>query len=214
MTALRVTAPPGVYRPRGDTRLIATAIPPADGPGAASLDVCTGTGVLALLAAARGYRATAVDVSRRACVAARINARRNDLAVRVLCGDLFAPVPGGRFALITANPPYLPSPEARVRRRSRAWDAGPGGREVIDRICREAAAHLEPGGTLLLVQSSLADVPATLEAMRRGGLRPRVAARHRGPYGPIMRERLALLDVPAADRGAETLTVIAGRRQG
>jgi release factor glutamine methyltransferase len=51
-------------------------------PGAAVLDLCTGSGVVAIAAARLGLRATAVDVSRRAVLAARVNARVNGVEIR------------------------------------------------------------------------------------------------------------------------------------
>ncbi|NEC47116.1 methyltransferase, partial [Actinospica acidiphila] len=81
---------PGVYAPQEDTALLAAAL--ADepvAPGAAVLDVGTGSGALALTAARRGARVTAVDVSRRAVYAARLNALRAGLPLEVVRGNLF-----------------------------------------------------------------------------------------------------------------------------
>ncbi|NEB21319.1 methyltransferase, partial [Streptomyces coelicoflavus] len=75
---------PGVYAPQEDTALLAGALSDEPlPPGAAVLDVGTGTGALALAAALRGGRVTAVDVSWRAVCAARLNAARAGLRIRV-----------------------------------------------------------------------------------------------------------------------------------
>jgi release factor glutamine methyltransferase len=163
--------------------------------GARVLDVCTGSGLLAVTAALEGASATAVDVSRRACWCAALNARLNGVRVRALRGDLFAAVPRERFDTIVSNPPYLPGDdELPTRGQRRAWDAGRDGRAILDRICAEAPAHLEPGGILLLVHSSLCDTEATLTALAARGLRTDIVARHRGALGPLLRARAPLLE--------------------
>ncbi|HEX2312488.1 MAG TPA: methyltransferase, partial [Thermomonospora sp.] len=105
-----ILRPPGVYPPQGDTVLLADALREAGvPPGARVLDVCTGTGVVALAAALGGARSvTATDISARAVLAARLNARLRGHSVRVLRGDLVGPVAGEEFDVITANPPYVP----------------------------------------------------------------------------------------------------------
>jgi release factor glutamine methyltransferase len=162
--------------------------------GAGVLDVCTGSGILAITAAQAGARATAIDVSRRAVACAALNARLNGVRVRALRGDLFAPVAGERFDAIVSNPPYLPGAEPPARGAERAWEAGPDGRALLGRICREAPAHLVPGGVLLLIHSSLCDVTATLAALTRRGLRAELTQRHRGPLGPLLRARAPQLE--------------------
>ncbi|MGW0812197.1 HemK2/MTQ2 family protein methyltransferase [Streptomyces viridiviolaceus] len=184
--------PPGVYAPQEDTALLAGALSDeALLVGAAVLDVGTGTGALALAAARLGCRVTAVDVSRRAVYAARLNAARAGLRVRVLRGNLFDPVRGESFDLVLANPPYVPAPGGgrRPRGAARAWDAGHDGRLVLDRICREAPAMLSPGGVLLLVQSALSDPDRTVGQLRAAGLKAAVTRRHRIAFGPVVRGR-------------------------
>ncbi|MBB5084085.1 methyltransferase, partial [Nonomuraea endophytica] len=104
--------PPGVYRPQGDTDLLAAALAADVLPaGARVLDLCTGTGMLALCAARGGLaRVTAVDLSWRAVLAARVNAMVRGLRVRVRRGSLFAPIGREMFDLIVANPPYVIGP--------------------------------------------------------------------------------------------------------
>ncbi|MFF7314002.1 HemK2/MTQ2 family protein methyltransferase [Streptomyces sp. NPDC008137] len=185
-------APPGVYAPQDDTELLAGALRDEPlPPGAEVLDVGTGTGALALAAARRGLRVTAVDVSRGAVWAARLNARLAGLPLRIRHGNLFEPVRGESFDLILANPPYVPAPEdgGKPRGASRAWDAGPDGRLVVDRICREAPALLRPGGVLLLVQSALSDPELTVGQLRASGLKAAVTRRHRITFGPVLRGR-------------------------
>ncbi|MEU0224544.1 HemK2/MTQ2 family protein methyltransferase [Streptomyces sp. NPDC006284] len=183
---------PGVYAPQEDTALLAGALSDESLPPAASvLDVGTGTGALALTAARRGARVTAVDVSWRAVCAARVNAARAGLRIRVRHGNLFTPVRGETFDLVLANPPYVPAPGGgrRPRGAARAWDAGHDGRLVLDRICREAPALLRPGGVLLLVQSALSDPERTVTQLREAGLKAAVTRRQRIAFGPVVRGR-------------------------
>ncbi|NEA27794.1 methyltransferase, partial [Actinomadura bangladeshensis] len=109
-----------------------------------------------------GCDVVAVDVSPSAVLTARMNALVRGLPVRVLRGDLFAPVAGELFDVIVANPPYVAGDvdPAAARGRARAWEAGPDGRALLDRICARAPQHLAPSGTLLLVHSALNGVAA------------------------------------------------------
>jgi len=124
------------------------------------LDLCTGSGAIAVALAKELPAATviATDVSPAAAAIARRNAERNKLAdrVEVRVGDLFAPVAGERFDVITANPPYIasaviPTLSAEVRGEPvLALDGGPDGLAFYDRICAAARDHLVPGGALVV----------------------------------------------------------------
>jgi release factor glutamine methyltransferase len=214
---VRILAPPGVFRPHSDTWLLAEALCSQTlAPRATVLDLCTGSGALAIAAARRGARrVTAVDVSRRAVLTARLNARLSGMRVRVLRGDLFAPVASERFDVIVSNPPYLPAETPELPRAGlrRAWDAGTDGRVLLDRICAQAPAHLRPGGSLLLVHSSVCDGAATIGALQAGGLDVDVLARRRGPLGPLLAGRTRLLEergLLAPGRREEEMLVIRG----
>lgn len=155
------------------------------------LDLCSGSGLLAVGAALLGTRATAVDISRRALLSARINARVNGVSVRTLRGWLFEAVPGERFDIIVSNPPYLPAATEALPASGpeRAWEGGRDGRALLDPICEQASSFLRPGGSLLLVQSSVCDVERTRALLAASGLQVDVVERSRGPLGPRLRER-------------------------
>jgi release factor glutamine methyltransferase len=186
--------------------------------GRSVLDVFTGSGILAVASALGGAEdVTAVDVSRRALAATRLNARLNGVHVETLRGDVFEPVARRRFDLIVANPPYVPgeSDELPARGVRRAWEAGRDGRALLDRFCPRAADHLAPGGRVVLVQSSLSGERATLDTLSRSGLDARVLTRRRGPLGPIVSARAEQLEergLLAPGEREEDVLVIEGRR--
>lgn len=185
-------------------------------PGAVGLDLCTGSGVLAIAAALRcGARMTAVDVSRRAVAAVWLNARLNRADVHPVRGDLYAPVQGRRFDLIVSNPPYLPTPDGSIPEGglARAWEGGHDGRTFVDRICAGAAEHLNPGGVMLLVHSSVCGEAATIEQLATQGLEAGVVFRHRGELGPLLRSRREWLRNQGLllEDGREEMLVIRGQ---
>ncbi|MGA5194526.1 HemK2/MTQ2 family protein methyltransferase [Streptomyces exfoliatus] len=191
-----LVALPGVYQPQRDTRLLANALAQEDvPPGTDVLEIGTGTGALALHAARRGARVTAVDVSWRAVVTARLNAAGRRLPLRVLHGDFAARTAGSRFDLVLSNPPYVPAPgPVPSRGPERAWDAGPDGRGVIDRICERAPGLLRPGGVLLMVHSGMCGPAETVDRLNRAGMTATVLARSTVPWGPVLRSRRAWLE--------------------
>jgi release factor glutamine methyltransferase len=187
-------------------------------PRASVLELCTGSGAVAITAALRGAReVTAVDVSRRSMLAVRVNARLNGVRVRARRGSLFAPVGRARFDAIVANPPYVPAEEHDLPRAwpERCWDAGLDGRVVLDQIVGQAPRHLRPGGFVLLVHSSICGIERTLDGLRAGGLEADVIVRRRGPLGPLMTARVHTLEqrglLPPGQR-EEDVVVIRGRR--
>lgn len=123
------------------------------------LDLCTGSGALAILAALAfpNAQVCAADISADALDVARRNVAMHGLEdrVRLLEGDLFAPLSGRRFDLIVANPPYVDAeamaalpPEYRAEPML-ALAGGPDGLDVVRRILAEAPRHLAAGGGLL-----------------------------------------------------------------
>ncbi len=189
--------PPGVYRPQDDTRLLTEALANAAIPSRSRvLDICAGTGALAI-AAARGGAAsvTATDVSRRAVFAITLNARLHRAPVHVRHGDFAALVGERRFDLVLANPPYVPcSDPGEPRGRDRAWDAGPRGRAVLDRLCALLPLLLTEGGTALIVHSGLCGTATTLDQLRGGDLKASVVGRRTVPFGPVLHGRAAWLE--------------------
>ncbi|MEV6909117.1 HemK2/MTQ2 family protein methyltransferase [Amycolatopsis sp. NPDC051071] len=213
---LRLFRPPGVYRPQDDTWFLASALHASGMPsGARVLDLCAGTGALALTAATSGAASvTAVDISRRALAAVWTNARLRRLPIRPLRGSLAEAARGGPYDVVLANPPYVPCPKP-ASGAARAWDAGPDGRVVLDQLCSEVASMLAPQGFLLLVHSAVADVDKSLSQLRASGLSATVVAARPILFGPVMRARAVFLEeagLIAAGQQHEELVVIRAER--
>jgi methylase of polypeptide subunit release factors len=118
--------------------------------GARALDVGTGSGVQALLAARHVSHVVATDINPRALAFTEVNAALNGLTnVEVRLGSLFDSVAGERFDLITCNPPYVVSPENRWAYR----DSGLQGDEISRRVMLAAADHLADGGYATMLAS-------------------------------------------------------------
>jgi release factor glutamine methyltransferase len=213
---MRLMTLPGVFRPHSDSLLLADHLREVVEPGMSVADVCTGSGVLAVTAACAGAGSvTAVDVSRRAVLTAWINARLNHVSIQARHGDLFAPLHGERFDLVVSNPPYVPAAGDALPTRgpARAWDAGSDGRALLDRICGQVPTRLRPGGSVLIVHSSVCDADRTLELLAEGGLAAEVLVRSRGPLGPLLRDRRTTLErrgLLPRDAREEELVLIRG----
>jgi SAM-dependent methyltransferase len=108
-----------------------------------ALDVGTGCGVLALLAARHTDRVVATDTNARALNLASFNARLNGIEqVEFRLGSLFEPVAGCRFDLIVCNPPYVISPDRQYVFR----DSGRRGDAICQEIAGRLPSYLEDGG--------------------------------------------------------------------
>ncbi len=213
--------PPGVYRVDRDTELLADVLRERDRVRHRHvLDVGTGTGALALAAARAGAASvTAVDLSRRSAAATWLNAKLQGVPVTVRRGDLFTPVRGRRFDVVTANPPYVPAAgddPARYR-IARCWDGGRDGRLLIDRICAQLPDVLLPGGRALVVHSEVCGEQDTVDAMVAAGMTAEVVARATIPFGPVMRARAALMEARGLiepGQREEEIVVVEGRMGG
>ncbi len=162
-----------VYEPAEDTFLLADNLDVRKGERV--LEFGTGCGLLAILAAKVGVQVVATDINPAALKCARANAVKHRVGDRIdfRLGDLFEPVVGEHFDLVIFNPPYLPvePEEALCGPLDRAWEAGPDGRRIIDRLLREMPNHLTPNGRVLFVQSSLANISKTLRVLETSGFK-------------------------------------------
>ena len=153
---LEVRIDPGVYVPRWQSVPLAHRAAARLPEGGTAIDLCTGSGALALALhhARPGARVVATDSDPLAVACAHAN------GVEVYFGDLFAPLPAGlegRTDVVVAVVPYVPGPELRLLPRdtlsfedARHYDGGPDGTTVLQRVATEAPRFLRPRGALLL----------------------------------------------------------------
>ena len=157
---IEVSVDPRVLIPRPETeQLFEIACEAVDTPNVI-VDLCTGSGNLAIALKAAFSSATvyAVDLSEDAVDVARANARTAGVDVTVFHGDLFEPLPAnlaGRIDLVVSNPPYVAEqelndlpPDVRDHEPVGALVAGPVGDEVLARIASAASEWLAPGGII------------------------------------------------------------------
>jgi release factor glutamine methyltransferase len=150
----------GVYVPRWHTEALAERAAARLPDGGVAVDLCTGTGAIAAVLAARrpGARVLATDLDPRAVACARAN------GVDAHAGDLFAGLPGdvaaavrGRVDVVAGVVPYVPTPALPLLQRDTlafestlSYDGGEDGTRLLRRAAVDAAAFLHPGGALLL----------------------------------------------------------------
>ncbi|OZF57691.1 methylase [Rhodococcus sp. 14-2470-1b] len=192
----RVDADPGVYTPQQDTWMLCDAVAASGAAhGARVLDMCTGSGAVAIAAARAGAReVVAFDLSPRAVECASRNAAAAGFDVDVRLGSFIEALTVPPFDVLLCNPPYVPSPDTPAGTGlERAWNAGTDGRFVLDPLCENAHRLLNPGGVLLVVQSDCADPARTLTLLSESGFAARVVAAQRHRFGPVMASRAPYL---------------------
>jgi release factor glutamine methyltransferase len=187
--------PRGVYPPREDSLLLLPfAVAP---PGRRVLEVGCGAGEASLAAARAGARVVATDRNRAALEWVRDRAQAEGLVLEVVRTDLARGL--GRFDVVLANPPYLPTSDAMPGEEAGdrlALDGGPDGARVTARLVADLGDHLTPGGRAYLLLSSLQTARAIADVLRTwhdgGGRARRVAERALGG------ERLEVVELTRA----------------
>ncbi len=177
---MRLKVGPGVLVPRPETELLVAEVAKRAGKPERILDLCTGSGCIALELARRFPEADIVgtDVSSEALAYARQNISELETAnVNLLHGEMFAPLRGMRFDVIVSNPPYIPAGEidalqpevAKFEPRS-ALDGGADGLDFFREIARKAPGYME-NGALLALELGAGQAPSVSELLRANGFR-------------------------------------------
>lgn len=188
------------------------------------LDLCTGSGFVAIAAAGMGGAGvTAFDICPHAVGCSRGNAAAAGVAVDVRKGTWSDALDCAPFDIVVSNPPYVPTPPdgdteaiSPSAGPSWAWNAGADGRMVLDPLCEAAPKLLCDGGTLLLVHSALAGVQQSLDSLKWAGMDAKVVASKWIPFGPVMRARAHWLEsvglIPRGRREEELIVIRADKR--
>jgi release factor glutamine methyltransferase len=188
------------------------------------LDLCTGSGFVAIAAAEMGGAdVTAFDICPHAVGCSRGNAATAGVDVDVRKGTWSDALDCAPFDVVVSNPPYVPTPPdgdteaiSPSAGPSWAWNAGADGRMVLDPLCEAAPKLLCDGGSLLLVHSALAGVQQSLDSLKWAGMDAQVIASKWIPFGPVMMARAKWLEsvglIPRGRREEELIVIRADKR--
>ena len=166
-----------VYIPAEDSYLLADNLEIKSGQSV--LEIGTGSGIVAMYASKLTDDITVTDINFDACLLAEKNFKDNGIEnIKILFGNLFEPVKNRKFDVILFNTPYLPTEDDEVLDDTinYAFDGGLNGRKVIDLFLNEVGDHLNDGGIVQMIQSSLSGNEETLEKLDHLGFIAEIAA--------------------------------------
>ena len=166
MTEFIINTDDNVYIPAEDSYLLAENLEIR--PGQSVLEIGTGSGIVAMYASRLTDSITVTDINFDACLLAEKNFKDNGIEnIEILFGNLFEPVENRKFDVILFNTPYLPTEEDEVidDTINYAFDGGLNGRKVIDLFLNEVSNHLNDGGIVQMIQSSLSGNQETLDML-------------------------------------------------
>jgi release factor glutamine methyltransferase len=157
----------GVYEPAEDTFMLCANLDIA--PGETMLEIGTGCGLVAIVAAKAGAQVIATDQSEIAVQNAKKNVSLQNCESRIEIrqGDLFEPIhTHEQFSLLVFNPPYLPGTKDDPA-FDPAWSGGHKGYEVTEKFLAQCTSFLHADGRLLLVQSTLSTPEHIAKRLKR-----------------------------------------------
>ena len=166
-----------VYVPAEDSYLLAENLQIKEGQSV--LEIGTGSGIVAMYASRLTDKITVTDINFDACELARKNFRQNNIEnIEILWGNMFEVVENRKFDVILFNTPYLPTEDDEVLDNTinYAFDGGLNGRKVIDLFLNEVGNHLNDGGIVQMIQSSLSGNDETLARLDEMGFIAEIAA--------------------------------------
>ena len=176
MQDFKINIDDNVYIPAEDSYLLADNLEIKQGQSV--LEIGTGSGIVAMYASRLTDNITVTDINFDACELARKNFEDNGIEnIEILFGNLFEPVKNRKFDVILFNTPYLPTEEGEVLDDTinYAFDGGLDGRKVIDIFLNEVRNHLNDGGIVQMIQSSLSGNEETLEKLDKLGFISEIA---------------------------------------
>ena len=166
-----------VYVPAEDSYLLTDNLEIKKGQSV--LEIGTGSGIVAMYASRLTDDITVTDINFDACELARKNFAENGIEnIEILWGNLFEVVENRKFDVILFNTPYLPTEDDEVLDNTinYAFDGGLNGRKVIDLFLNEVGNHLNDGGIVQMIQSSLSGNDETLARLDELGFIAEIAA--------------------------------------
>ena len=147
--------------------------------GANALEIGSGSGVvLAALGALGAASLCGIDIESEAVSSSALLLRGlgHGANARMYHGDMWLPVTGRRFDLITANLPQFPMESGEFAGRLPSWSSGgPDGRRLLDRFLEGLAAHLAPGSRAIITHNAFVDLELSRAMIAQDGLSLRVA---------------------------------------
>ncbi len=172
---IKLKTHPEVYVPCDDSFLLAENLRVQEEDEV--LDVGTGTGILAIVAAKKAEFILATDINPQALELANENARLNGMKnVKFLESDLFEKI-NGKFDLVIFNAPYLPSFENDPL--GRAWSGGKDGTAVIKKFLENVSEHLKANGRIQMLVSSITNFEKIESAAKKNNLKVKILAQKR-----------------------------------
>ena len=171
--------PETVYYPREDSLLLAKALE-NESLKKKVLEIGCGSGFLSIVMAKKGAEVTAVDGSKDAVEATRLNAKKNDVSLTCFGSGLFSSVTS-KFDLIVFNPPYLPDES-----NDATYSGGKTGRKVIEKFIENTKDFLERDGKILLLISSLTGENEVIPLFHTYSFKTKVIAREKIPWEELM----------------------------
>ena len=157
---------PNVYEPAEDSYLLAENLLIDSNDDV--LEIGTGSGIVAMYASKLSNKITVTDINLDALQLASENFKLNNIDnIEILAGNLFEPVKNKKFDVILFNTPYLPTDNDDIIEGdlNYAFDGGLSGRDIIDLFLNEVKNHLNDGGKVQLIQSSLSGTEETLNKL-------------------------------------------------
>jgi release factor glutamine methyltransferase len=182
--------PDGVQPPKAGSRLFCRGLRVERGERV--LEIGSGLGLAAVMAARAGASVVATDVVPAAVEVTRMNAALNGVTVDARLGDCYAPVVGERFDVIATNPPQMPTPPSRGRADALASadNGGLDGWDILDRVIDGAPDHLVDGGRLVFTIFGFLGRKKAFAKLEARGLVPAIVLSEVQAFPRIGYERL------------------------